>query len=603
MQPQQTSPLLEEFSAATAEAWAAQMLKDLKGKPLSVLDWQTGEGISLRPAYHPDEFRGREAELGAAPGTGLFRRGNLLNAAFPGWQPVLPVHPAGPEAGLRIREALHAGIHAFFLTGETGPTDEWLRGLPFGEAALHLHLSEPPAMLARELYLAMEADQTAPDRLTGTLFNDPISVAAAMGKTASPHALALAEGAVPAFGHSPHFRAIGLDFSYVHEQGGTVTQQLAFALSTLVDYLSHLNGPDTSRQERFLRNLSVTFATGSYFFLEIAKLRAFRVLLARALDVMDLTQPELQSPFIIARTARWNKARYDAHTNLLRASTETLSAVLGGAHAVVTHPFNELNQINHPHGLRLARNIQFLLQHESYLDQVQDAAGGSYYIEAATDSLADAAWRLFQDIEGAGGFTEAVRSGKVGELIRSAAELRRTRLAERKQSLIGINQYPNPDEALHAPLPDESDPRAAAPFETLRLRHEQAAERSGRRFSAYLLTFGDLAMRNARAAFSRNLLACAGIPSTESGMPDHPEEAIREAAGLRPDLVVLCSADDAYFSQGEALLQAVRAALPGALCCIAGKPAGIEALGADESLYAGMNAVEFLSRVLTRLQA
>ena len=299
-----------------------------------------------------------------------------------------------------------------------------------------------------------------------------------------------------------------------HEQGATAVQDVAYVLAQGAD--------------RLAAGLAVTtlgFAVGSNHFMEIAKLRAARLL-----------WPEVAAAFgasgtvrIHARTAGENKTRYDASVNMLRVTTEALSAVFGGCDSLTITPCGF-----DPH---LAANVQRILREESHLDKVLDPGAGSYYIETLTNLVATEAWALFQQIERAGGWAACRASGAVDAALAAAREAKEKAVASRRRVLVGTNNYPNLQERGPA---DDWAPgdgwRLAEPFEAIRRRTERHAARSGRTPRVLLLERGDLKMRKARVAFSFNLFGCAGFDIVSS---DTLEDA---------DLVVLCSADAEYLA-------------------------------------------------------
>ncbi|GAB4420869.1 MAG: methylmalonyl-CoA mutase family protein [Bacteroidia bacterium] len=589
--------LFAAFPPVSKEAWRKQIEQDLKGKPVEKLAWQVEAGVELLPFFTREDLDPDTLGLGSLPGSYPFRRGNRFHAHEPGWQIVQEVPVRGAAQGQTLMHlALEGHIAAIWLRLQTDTAPALyllLKDFDFAHTALHLDWPAPAA----ELYAALADSQ--PELLTGTLTNDPVSAAARAGQTPTEAQWTAAFDAIAAFAASPHFRCLGLDFSYIHERGGTHAQELALALATVVEYLvkaEALGGRDL--QAQVARHMAITFAVGSAFFPEIAKWRAFRILYARVLDAMGLQDPDAQSPFLLATVARRNQSLYDRHTNLLRATTAAMSAVLGGVQAIAIGAFDARNHAENAASLRLSRNIQHLLKHESYLDRVQDPAGGAYYIEQATDRLALRAWQLFQEIEAAGGFLACVASGQVGTWLAQADAAERQRLATRRSTLVGVNQYANPVETLDmTPAPDA--PYAGSAFEALRLRADALRHSRGRRLQAFLLLFGEVRMRNARSQFARNLLGSGGWQIVENSHPADLEASLSEAVAARPEALVLCSADGDYAATGAALVARLRTLLPDTRLILAGKPEGYEQLGTDMAIAAGMDAVAFLSDLLS----
>jgi methylmalonyl-CoA mutase len=224
------------------------------------------------------------------------------------------------------------------------------------------------------------------------------------------------------------------------------------------------------------------------------------------------------------RTPQRNKSAYDRYTNLLRVTTEAMSAVLGGCDSLTVEPFG--------FDAHLAEKVQHILREEAHLDAVADPAGGSYYIENLTGSLAHEAWQLLQEVEAAGGYAKA------GETIEKALAATRAARAKayssRRRSLVGVNNYPNLTEKTTEEIGGEM--RIAAPFEAIRQRTNAHAARTGRYPKVLLLTRGDVKMKGARANFCLNFLGCAGFDILESASYE----------GTDADLIVLCSSDPEY---------------------------------------------------------
>ena len=609
METHDSSPLFDAFPPITAEEWRAKIEQDLKGQPFDQLVWRTGEGFDLQPYYRREDLDAEQQFLRTVPGQYPYRRGNQFNAQDLGWQVIQEIRLSDPEAPERATEALQAETYALYLG--LAPDQEaaldlrhLLAKVKLDQTALHVHLRQAPSLLATDLYLALSEQRVAAKLLTGTLLNDPLGQALSTQQQPDPLSLVNVEAGVSAFQDSPWFRGVGLDLSYVYEQGGTLTQQLAIALASVVEYLDFLEQSDSDvTAEQLLANLSFTFPVGTSFFLEMAKFRAFRQVFARMLEGYDIAAEALASPFVLGRISTYQYAHYDAYNNLLRGTTAAMSAVMGGVQGLVIPPFDLLTGKSSATSDRLARNIQHLLAHESYLDRVKDPAGGSYYLEQATEALAKAAWELFQEMEGMGGLLAAARAGHLQQMIAAARADKQRRLATRRRTQVGVNQYANPGEVLSPLNLAAEDQRAAVPFERLRQRADAyAATHDGQRLTAFLLLFGDVRMRNARSQFARNLLGAGGFAVIETNHQTDPEAAVAEAREVAPEVLVLCGADADYFAAGKELIATLKADLPQTRFLLAGQPEGWDRTGAENVIFAGMDAVAFLQQLLHEVE-
>lgn len=321
----------------------------------------------------------------------------------------------------------------------------------------------------------------------------------------------------------------------LHEQGATSVQEIGYALA-----------------ESGGKRSQIVFSIGSNYFFEIAKLRAVRQLWGR------LSNDRL---VVWSRTSYANKSLYDPSANLLRCTTEAMSAIFGGCDFLIVEP------VRFPQ--HLADSLARILRQESHFDQVSDPGGGSYYIEALTASIAAEAWKVYE-------------SGIAGRDVAIAASraAKGKSVALRKRTLIGVNNYPDLNETLPpgATLPD-TPWRMAKPFEEIR----QRVEKSGKRPRVLLLSRGQVKMRMARANFCLNFFGCAGF---EVKVSDTLEPA---------DLVVLCSSDPEYLALAKEIVPLTKAPV-----LVAGNPKdeieALKAVGIRDFIYLGMNAVETLSR-------
>lgn len=595
--------LFSTFDSVSTEQWKEKILKDLKGKDFERLFWNSGEGIRLAPFYRQEDIDRSQHGIDSLPGEFPFRRGNAFNAENEGWQVVqeIPVD-AGEKIPELIQEAIHHEVYAFQFSSEKEieELEGLLDKLEFDQTALHFAFPNVPALLSLDLYTILNAKGIKADLLTGTLRNDPISLAAAKGKTAFKSDFAMIEAGASNFKASPWFRGIGLDFSYIQEQGGSIVQQLAFGLSTLVDYLDmHSQTASEIQLEDIFKNLAFTFPVGTNFFLEIAKFRAFRMLFAKVAATYGIEDPMLCSPFIIGKTSRYYQNVYDSYNNLLRNTTAAISGILGGVQGMVVSPFDTLTAEPNPTSARLARNIQHLLRHESHLDQVVDPAGGSYYVEQATDALGKEAWKLFQQIESQGGFSELVKSGAIAEMIAKSRNQKETALRKQKEAVIGLNTSPNTGESLERDY--AADGRLANVYEKLRLRTDALGRQRGKRLSAFLLLFGDARMRNARAQFARNLFGAGGFEVDENTRFDDVMAALLEASNSGADVLVLCASDDDYSQQAKGICDQLKAMPRHPIVIQAGKTENWQESGIEDVIYARMDVVEFLEKLIDRI--
>ena len=372
----------------------------------------------------------------------------------------------------------------------------------------------------------------------------------------------------------------------LHEAGAHAIQELGYAIAAGVERLAALC--EKKSVEEAARQMEFVLAAGPSYFLEIAKLRAARLLWDRAVAAFEPKEPEACGMRLHVRTPRRNKSVYDRYTNLLRVTTEALSAVIGGCDRLTIEPFGF-----DPH---LAVSIQHILQEESHLDRVADPAGGSYYVEALTDSMAREAWKLFQKVEAEGGYLKALSSGSIKKALAETRAVREKAVSSRRRNLVGVNNYPNLTEKVpetEAP-PTESSAlpqfRLADPFEKIRKRTNEHARATGHYPKVLLLTRGDVKMRGARANFCLNFFGCAGFDMVVAN----------EHEGVDADLIVLCSSDPGYLALAEEVVPKVKVPV-----LVAGHPkeqvAALRAAGVQGFVHARSDAVETLTEWQNKL--
>lgn len=355
-----------------------------------------------------------------------------------------------------------------------------------------------------------------------------------------------------------------------HESGATSVEELAFALAEGVDRLSAAADVNAAAAE-----IRFVFAAGSNYFFEIAKLRAARMLWAQAVSAFQPADQSVCRMKIHVRTALANKSIYDPYTNLLRTTTEALSAVIGGCDSLYVAPAR--------FAARLAVNVQRILKEESHLDSVADPAGGAYYIEALTDAIAREAWTLFQQIEAQGGFSQA--RALIDQRVSASRAAKEKALATRRKVLVGINNYPDLEETALDGATDlaGAEWRMARAFEEIRLRTERHAKDTGRAPRVLLLKRGDLKMRMARATFCLNFFGCAGFDVVESDQLDS-----------NADLIVLCSSDAEYPALAQEIVSQVKVPV-----IVAGNPKesldALKATGVAGFVHVMSNHVETLT--------
>ncbi|MCH5328796.1 MAG: methylmalonyl-CoA mutase small subunit, partial [Coprobacter sp.] len=413
----------------------------------------------------------------------------------------------------------------------------------------------------------------------------------------------------------PNFTVVSVDAVMLNNAGSYISQELGYALAWGNEWLASLTDAGLSVDEA-AKQIKFNFGISSNYFMEIAKFRAARMLWAQ---IVSAYQPACECATKMkmhAQTSEFNMTVYDAHVNLLRSQTETMSAALAGVDSIAVTPFDVTYKTPDDFSERIARNQQLLLKEESHFDKIVDPGAGSYYIENLTVAIAEQAWKIYLETEDNGGFYEALKKGFVQEQINASSAARHAAIARRKEVLLGSNQFPNFNETAAGKIEKEGNccgchdshttapelatlsfERGASDFEALRL----ATERSGKQPKVFMLTIGNLAMRLARSQFSSNFFACAGYKIIDNLGFETVQAGVDAAVEAKADIVVLCSSDDEYAALAP---EAKKALGDKAILVVAGAPECMEELkaqGIDQFINVRSNVLETLQAFNAKL--
>ena len=469
-----------EFPAVTTAEWQARLARDLKGQDPATLRWPLPDGFSVEPFYHREAL----AALGGPPAP-------LPHPVMP-WLnvPALTV-PADSDGRAQIDQAAEAlargadGIHLILTEAAAFAVSYLAEQLPLARAFVGYTVTEGPDALLSQL-----VDATPGTALRGFLRfapgPAPEGAELADYHTALRRCVSLTTG-------MPDFRALAVNGAFFGNRGATASQQIAFSLNTAAALLAELPNADISATQ-VAAALHVHMAVTPSYFPEITKLRTLRRLWATLLHGFGLPAELNAGLRIHAATASWTQTTLDAHSNLLRHTTEAMSAVLGGADSLTIAPFDALFAEANDFSARLARNLSVLLREEADLGRVQDPAAGSYFLETLTDQLAREAWTLFQRMEAAGGLPRV--RGQLLEEIKTVATETFRRITSGQQVVVGTNRFQNRDEQfnfhpkklLRSATFDVT--RATYPTEVLRLAtalHFERREKKSKRAAVVLL--------------------------------------------------------------------------------------------------------------------
>ena len=603
--------LFSDFPPVATQEWMDKIMADLKGADYEKkLVWKTNEGFKVKPFYRLEDLEGMKTTEGL-PAEYPYIRGNKKDDNT--WfirQDIRVENPA--EANAKALDLLNKGVDSlgFHIKAKDLDADyihTLLKDICCDCIELNFKTCQRHTVqLASLLTKYFKEKGYAPEKLHGSLDFDPISRMMKKGKDMSA-LLDTAKELVEILDAYPNFRCIAVNSVDLNNAGAYIYQELGYALAWGNEYLNRLIEAGIPA-EKAAKKIKFNFGISSNYFMEIAKFRAARLLWA---NIVNEYKPACQCACqmaVHAETSQFNLTLFDSYVNLLRTQTEAMSAALAGVDSITVTPFDKAYETPNDFSERLARNQQLLLKEESHLNRVVDPAAGSYYIENLTASIAKQAWELFLKTEDEGGMLKAVLSGSIQESVNNSNQARHEAVSKRKEILLGTNQYPNFTELSGGKTPLEhaccchghehegqmfatlNTSRAASEFEELRLQ----TEHSGKRPKAFMLTIGNLAMRQARAQFSCNFLACAGYEVIDNlGFPT-VEEGIEAALKAQADIVVICSSDDEY---AEYAIPAFKALDGRAMFIVAGAPAcmdELKAAGIENFIHVRCNVLETL---------
>jgi methylmalonyl-CoA mutase len=572
-----TKSFLSEFPPVSSEQWEHLIREKITGAEYaSKLIWHPEEGLAVKPYYRADDLVGLQF-LDAAPGEFPFVRGAHATGD---WRIREGIDLVDTEDANRAAcAALAAGAE------EIAFRHTKIESLP-DIAILLANLQEIPLAFVdsspQTVRLVMERLSKRPHGASISTDLDPLAdldLSAELIRNAPPG-----------------FRPFAIHADQFQERAAGSLEEVGFALSAAVDFVAETQERGFSI-DRVTASMSFSFAMGSEFFIQIAKLRAFRLVWAKAVGSFG-GDDDAARPLIHARTAHWNATVYDPQTNMLRATTEAISAILGGAESISVSPFDDCFQHPDDSSRRLARNTQIILKQEAFLSRVADPVGGSYMIEALTNSIASKAWKLFQELETVGGYRKALATGVIASMLDRRMNSREEAVACRRRVLTGTNRFADASERAFNRADSvqfDSVARAAQSFEVLRLRTEQFTNQTGEQPRIVLAEIGDAKMRNARSQFAADFLACVGLVTCKSIF-----ESADRIADYDAEVIVLCGSDAEYLPIAAELMPILKLHRNPAKVIVAGNPDTAEqlrAIGVVDFIHLRSNAVEILARI------
>ena len=603
--------LFTDFPPVSTDKWKQKIMKDLKGTDYDKLIWRTDEGFVVQPFYRREDLE-QIPHRDVLPGNFPFVRGNKAKGNR--WLVRQDIIVGDVEkTNARLLDIQLKGADSFGIIYEDGQVpdinemDQLLKNIRADIIELNFSCDDPKAILQTTNLLISKYNRD-PDKIKGSLEFCPLSRFSTTGNfyISEEADFQTMSKLFDAGSLLSGFQLITVDGTIFRNAGTGIVSELAFSLAMASDYLTFLteNGHDIDVVAPRIR---FHFAVGSDYFMEIAKIRAARFLWAKIVNAYGVSHADNTRTFIHASNTSWNKTLYDPYVNMLRATTESMSAILGGVDSLSVLPFDKLYKTAAGFSERIARNQQLILKNESFFDKVADPASGSYYIEELTTKLIKSAWDLFLQVDEKGGYLKAFKQGFIQQKVSDETEKKKHAIALQKISLLGTNRYPNITEhidpaTVNPPVKPVGEnklellipSRGAEAFEEVRLKTDIYAAKN-KRPVAWMFTYGDLAMRRARSQFAGNFFGVAGFEISDNPGFSSVEEGIKAARKARPDIVVICSSDEEYADIALPVFEALK---DQTIVVLAGDPKGLveelRAKGLKFFIHARSNVLEEL---------
>ncbi|MDH3977738.1 MAG: methylmalonyl-CoA mutase, partial [Gammaproteobacteria bacterium] len=468
---------MAEFGKPGLEDWKALADKEGRGKTHEDLIWDTPEGIQVKPLYTADDLEGID-HIGGMPGFAPFVGGPraTMYAGRPWTVRQYAGFSTAEESNAFYRKNLAAGQTglsvAFDLATHRGYDSDHPRvvgdvgkagvaidtvedmkilfdGIPLDKMSVSMTMNGAVLPIMAMYIVAAEEQGVTPDKLAGTLQNDILKEFMVRNTYIYPPAPSMRIVAdIIGFtaNHMPRYNSISISGYHMQEAGATAVQELGFTIADGIEYVraALASGLEV---DQFAPRLSFFFGIGMNFFMEVAKLRAARLLWAEMME--DQFTPQSTKSLMLrthCQTSGVSLTGLDPYNNVMRTTVEAMAAALGGTQSLHTNSFDEALALPSEFSAHIARNTQLVLQEETGITKVVDPLAGSYYVESLTDQLATEARKLIAEVEELGGMTKAVESGMPKMRIEQAAAMRQARIDRGEEVIVGVNKYQRDDE-------------------------------------------------------------------------------------------------------------------------------------------------------------
>lgn len=628
--------LRNEFSIPTYDEWKKAVENELKGADFQKkMFTKTYEGITLKPIYTKEDLENLNS-IEAYPSFANCVRGNKASGYVKNsWLISQHINSTDPNfINEIIKNDLLKGANSINITIEN-PERLSLQDLKkiFKEIEIdknHIFINTglSNAYFAKLFVSFLDDKKSNLAEIKGGILADPITFLVNKGFLPNSKKTIFKELSNTLKylkNQNENFKSICVSGLSFHNAGASAVQELAYILAAAVEYADNLQSEGAEAKSIF-SSMFVSTGIGSNHFMEIAKIRALRILWANLLRAYKLNAGELPI-FIHAETSKTNQTICDPHVNLLRATTEAFSAIVAGVDSLQINPFDELYESVNDFSRRLARNQHIILKEETHLDKVTDPAGGSYFIESLTNEIASASWKEFQEIQTNGGLIESLKKNLIQNKINEIVQSKTKDVKTRKSIIVGTNMYANPKEENIEPKAKQiksreitdinnlseltelkitplKEFRPAILFEEFRVKTEKYLNTNGFRPKVFLFNMGTLKQYKPRADFSRAFFELGGFEIIYNQGFDSNEAAVDEFNKSGADVAVICSADENYPELVPKILSLINKEK--VITVLAGYPKEQIEMhkqnGINEFIYIGCDAYETLNRIFIKIE-
>jgi methylmalonyl-CoA mutase len=655
------------FPIPSFEEWKQEVEKSLKGKPFEKLYSATYEKITIKPIYTRHDIESL-AHVEQYPGFPGYVRGTKPNGYIrEPWKVSQEISASSPKEWNEIvkhdlergQTEIHIALERLgFPVTSLDDIEAMFSGISLDKYSLRVDAGAQTLSFLALFAAYLQKQQISFDAVHGTIGMDPVGALAEKGQLSTSLAVlydVMADVTKWANENMPDVKTVIVRGEPYHNGGANAIQELAFAFATAVEYINECLDRGLAIDDIAPR-IQFSFAIGSNFFMEIAKLRAARLVWSNIVQAFGGSESS-QKIAMHARTSYFTKTVYDPYVNMLRATAEAFAATIGGADSLHVSPFDEAIGRADEFSRRIARNTQLILLEEAHIANVIDPAGGSYYVETLTAQVAEETWKLFQQIEEKGGMVKALQDGFVQAEVENVAEQRRNNVKKRKEKIVGTNFYANLaeepvqkanendekqlssltlneenvaqlqagfrekrwietaifmtarrataqeiEEALKADgAPVNVEPikqwRLAEPFEQLRKASEAHSQKHGARPTVHLINIGSIPNYKARADFITGFFEAGGVAVDKSEGYHTAEEAVSGALEANGTHYIICGSDESYTDIVPAIAKALKQANANVKLYVAGKQApdveqSFVQAGVDGFIHVGSNCYE-----------